>query len=152
AGVPRVIRSSQFAVRSSTASGERRAASGERRYTLSVHITDLQTPCVLVERSRVARNIDRMQAAADRKRIRLRPHAKTHKSPQPPPEQLGRGAVGGTCAKPGEGGVLADAGVAAIRIAYPLTPVTAPRVVALADRGGSRSSSITRRLRARGRR
>ena len=82
----------------------------------------------------MARNIDRMQAAADRKRIRLRPHAKTHKSPQLAAEQIERGAVGVTCAKLGEAEVFADAGVADIRIAYPLNPVNAPRVVALADR------------------
>jgi D-serine deaminase-like pyridoxal phosphate-dependent protein len=99
-----------------------------------VQITDLQTPCVLVERSRVARNIDRMQAAADAKGIRLRPHAKTHKSPQLAAQQIARGAVGITCAKLGEAEVFADAGIDDIRLAYPLNPVNAPRVAALTDR------------------
>ena len=41
----------------------------------------LRTPCVLVDQARVERNIERMQDARWRRGKRLRPHAKTHKSP-----------------------------------------------------------------------
>ena len=97
-------------------------------------LTDLQTPCVLIEQSRVERNVDRMQAAADARGLRLRPHAKTHKSVDLARMQIGRGAVGICCAKLGEAEVFAGAGIEDIRLPYPLNPVNAPRVLALLDR------------------
>ena len=97
-------------------------------------ITDLQTPCVLVDRAGVERNLDRMQAAASARGLRLRPHAKTHKSPELARMQLERGAVGICCAKLGEAEVFAGAGIQDIRLPYPLNPVNAPRVLALLDR------------------
>jgi D-serine deaminase-like pyridoxal phosphate-dependent protein len=99
-----------------------------------VTLHDLATPAVLVDQARARTNIDRMQAAADGAGVRLRPHAKTHKSPVVARWQLERGAVGICCAKLGEAEVFAEAGVADIRLPYPLQPVTAPRVLALLDR------------------
>jgi D-serine deaminase-like pyridoxal phosphate-dependent protein len=99
-----------------------------------VKIADLPTPSVLVEQSRVERNLDRMQAAANARGMRLRPHAKTHKSVALARLQIGRGAVGICCAKLGEAEVFADAGVEDIRLPYPLNPVNAERVIALLDR------------------
>jgi len=75
-----------------------------------------------------------MQAAADARGLRLRPHAKTHKSPALAAQQIARGAIGICCAKLGEAEVFAEAGVADIRIPYPLNPANAGRVVALLDR------------------
>ncbi len=51
-----------------------------------------------------------MQAEANARGIRLRPHAKTHKSPLIARWQIERGAVGICCAKLGEAEVFADAG------------------------------------------
>jgi D-serine deaminase-like pyridoxal phosphate-dependent protein len=99
-----------------------------------VKLTELRTPAVLVDTDRVARNIDRMQAAADARGIRLRPHAKTHKLPAMARRQIDRGAVGICCAKLGEAEVFADAGVEDVRLPYPLHPVNADRVLALVDR------------------
>jgi D-serine deaminase-like pyridoxal phosphate-dependent protein len=99
-----------------------------------MRITDIPTPAVLVDATRLQRNIDRMQAAADARGLRLRPHAKTHKSPVIARMQIGRGAVGICCAKLGEAEVFADAGIEDIRVPYPLHPVNAPRVLALAER------------------
>jgi D-serine deaminase-like pyridoxal phosphate-dependent protein len=97
-------------------------------------LTQLRTPCVLVDRARVERNLDRMQAAAKARGLRLRPHAKTHKSVQLARRQIAGGAVGICCAKLGEAEVFADAGVADIRLPYPLNPVNAERVLDLLDR------------------
>ncbi len=94
----------------------------------------LPTPAVLIDRARLIANIDRMQAAATAKGIRLRPHAKTHKSPRIARWQIERGAVGICCAKLGEAEVFADAGIGDIRLPYPLHPINASRVVALLDR------------------
>ena len=99
-----------------------------------MQITDLRTPCVLVDHLRVERNIERMQAAADARGVRLRPHAKTHKCPDLARVQVGRGAVGICCAKLGEAEVFADAGISDIRLPYPLNPVNADRVLRLLDR------------------
>src|SRR5687768_12737968 len=83
-----------------------------------------------------------MQTSASARNIRLRPHAKTHKSPLVARWQIERGAVGICCAKLGEAEVFADAlrlrsgpaGRPDIRIPYPLSPSNADRVVALLDR------------------
>ncbi|MGH9348897.1 MAG: alanine racemase [Vicinamibacterales bacterium] len=97
-------------------------------------LTDLRTPAVLVDVNRVRANIERMQGAATANRVRLRPHAKTHKSPVIATWQLEAGAVGICCAKLGEAEVFADAGIGDIRLPYPVHPANADRVVRLMDR------------------
>ena len=89
---------------------------------------------MLVDRARSERNVARMQSAADARRLRLRPHAKTHKSIEQARRQIAAGAVGICCAKLGEAEVFAEAGIADIRLPYPLNPVYAERVVELLDR------------------
>ena len=103
-------------------------------YTFPVQFTDLPTPQVLVDRARLFANIERMQAAADAHRVRLRPHAKTHKIPAIARWQMDRGAVGICCAKIGEAEVFADAGIEDIRLPYPVNPRNADRLLALMDR------------------
>jgi D-serine deaminase-like pyridoxal phosphate-dependent protein len=98
-----------------------------------VKLTDLRTPSVLVDKARLERNIERMQAAATARGVALRPHAKTHKSPELARIQIARGAVGVCCAKLGEAEVFAAAGIADIRIPYPLHPANADRVLRLLD-------------------
>lgn len=97
-------------------------------------ITDLPTPQVLVDRVRLERNVARMQALVNERGIRLRPHVKTHKSVAIARRQLAAGAVGICCAKLGEAEVFAAAGVEDIRLAYPVQPSNAARVLALLDR------------------
>lgn len=94
----------------------------------------LRTPCVLVDRARVDRNLQRMQALASERGLRLRPHAKTHKSIALAGRQIDRGAVGICCAKLGEAEVFAESGIDDIRLPYPLNPVNAERVIELLDR------------------
>jgi D-serine deaminase-like pyridoxal phosphate-dependent protein len=99
-----------------------------------VKLTELRTPCVLVDRPRAERNLTRMQARAGARGIALRPHAKTHKSIEIGRQQIAAGATGICCAKLGEAEVFADAGFEDIRLPYPLNPVNAERVVELLDR------------------
>ena len=75
-----------------------------------------------------------MQAEANARGIRLRPHSKTHKSPLIAKWQLDRGAIGICCAKLGEAEVFADAGFKDIRLPYPINPSNADRLIALLDR------------------
>lgn len=72
-----------------------------------------------------------MQDAATAAGIALRPHAKTHKSPLVARRQIEAGAIGICCAKLGEAEVFAAAGIADIRLPYPLQPANAARVLAL---------------------
>ena len=97
-------------------------------------LADLPTPQVLIDYQRATRNIDRVQTLADAGGMRLRPHAKTHKSPVVARWQLDRGAVGVCCAKLGEAEVFVDAGIADVRLPYPVNPSNAPRLIALMDR------------------
>jgi D-serine deaminase-like pyridoxal phosphate-dependent protein len=94
-------------------------------------VSDLPTPQVLIDRPRLIRNIDRAQQLAAAAGVRLRPHAKTHKSPVVAKWQIERGASGICCAKVGEAEVFAAAGIGDIRLPYPVHPSNALRVIAL---------------------
>ena len=99
-----------------------------------MNLSDLPTPQVLIDHARAMRNIDRAQQLADAAGVRLRPHAKTHKSPIVASWQIERGAIGVCCAKLGEAEVFVDAGVGNVRLPYPVHPSNAPRLMALMDR------------------
>jgi D-serine deaminase-like pyridoxal phosphate-dependent protein len=99
-----------------------------------MQLSNLPTPQVLIDHTRAMNNIARVQALATEAGVRLRPHAKTHKSPAVARWQLDAGAVGIACAKIGEAEVFADAGVQDIRLPYPVNPANAPRLLALMDR------------------
>jgi len=101
---------------------------------LVVRLEDLPTPQVLIDHAKARANIARVQALATGAGVRLRPHAKTHKSPIVARWQLERGAVGVCCAKVGEAEVFVDAGLTDIRLPYPVNPSNASRVLALMDR------------------
>lgn len=81
----------------------------------------LSTPCLLVDRRRLDRNLDRMQQRAEVNGVTLRPHLKTHKSVALAKKQRSRGAEGITVATVGEADVFIDAGFDDVRIAYPVT-------------------------------
>ena len=100
--------------------------------TESLH--SIPTPRVYIDRARLQTNIAAMQARARDAGIRLRPHAKTHKSPKIARMQIDAGAVGVCCAKLGEAEVFADAGIKDIRLPYPTNPMNANRVLTLQDR------------------
>ncbi len=96
-------------------------------------LSDLRTPSVLIDKTRLEQNVDRMQAAVTARGIGLRPHAKTHKSPDLARVQIARGATGICCAKLGEAEVFAAAGIEDIRLPYPINPANADRVLKLLD-------------------
>ncbi len=99
-----------------------------------MQLSDLPTPQVLIDRTRAMNNIGRVQALASSAGARLRPHAKTHKSPVVARWQIDAGAIGIACAKIGEAEVFVEAGITDIRLPYPVNPVNAPRLLALMDR------------------
>jgi D-serine deaminase-like pyridoxal phosphate-dependent protein len=83
-------------------------------------VGDLDTPVLLVDLDATERNIERAQNYCDEHGYALRPHIKSHKSPEIARLQLSAGAVGITCQKIGEAEVMADAGVENILLTYPV--------------------------------
>jgi D-serine deaminase-like pyridoxal phosphate-dependent protein len=99
------------------------------------HVADLPTPAVLVDLDVLERNVARMQERARQAGVKLRPHAKTHKSPEVGRMQLAAGARGLTLAKTSEAEVFADLGFDDIFLGYPIVGADkARRLLALADR------------------
>ncbi len=82
-------------------------------------LADLETPCPLVDLDRMAANLDRMASYAVLHGLALRPHTKTHKSPQVAAQQLQLGAVGLSCATPRELEVMSEV-TNDLLLAYPL--------------------------------
>ena len=87
---------------------------------MSAALDELETPALLVDLDVLEANLAEMAAVAARAGVRLRPHTKTHKSPEIAHMQVAAGAAGITCAKLGEAEVMADAGLDDLLIAYPL--------------------------------
>jgi D-serine deaminase-like pyridoxal phosphate-dependent protein len=79
--------------------------------------SELDTPALCLDIEAAEANIKRMADYLRDGPVRLRPHAKTHKSPMLAAMQLSAGAIGITCAKLGEAEVLAAAGIKDILIA-----------------------------------
>ena len=99
-----------------------------------MHLNSLRTPFIYVDAARLRANIRAMAERAAAAGVRLRPHAKTHKSVEIAKWQVEAGAVGVCCAKLGEAEVLAAGGIGDIRLPYPVNPVNADRVIALLDK------------------
>jgi D-serine deaminase-like pyridoxal phosphate-dependent protein len=85
-----------------------------------VNVDELETPAVLIDLDVVERNVAAMAERARRHRVRLRPHAKTHKLPEIARLQLAAGAAGISLAKTSEAEVFARAGFDDIFVAYPV--------------------------------
>lgn len=83
-------------------------------------VTDLDTPCLIVDLDRMEANVREWQAAISAAGVKLRPHVKTHKVPEIARMQLEAGAAGITVAKVGEAEVFAAGGCRDIFIAYPV--------------------------------
>jgi D-serine deaminase-like pyridoxal phosphate-dependent protein len=81
---------------------------------------ELSTPVLTIDLDILERNLDRMAKLCRRDGIQLRPHTKTHKTPEVARMQLERGAIGVTVAKVGEAEVFADAGFDNFLVAYPI--------------------------------
>jgi 3-hydroxy-D-aspartate aldolase len=95
----------------------------------------LNTPVLVVELDRLQRNIETMAAFAAAHGVKLRPHAKTHKSPEIARRQVDAGAVGASCAKLGEAEALADGGIDGLLITSPVVSESAiRRLIALNER------------------
>jgi D-serine deaminase-like pyridoxal phosphate-dependent protein len=81
---------------------------------------ELSTPALTIDLDTLERNLGRMANSCRQQGVGLRPHTKTHKTPEVARWQLERGALGLTVAKVGEAEVMAEAGLDDILIAYPI--------------------------------
>jgi 3-hydroxy-D-aspartate aldolase len=74
-------------------------------------VSAIDTPALVIDLEAFERNLDAMADFVATSGMRLRPHAKTHKSPDVALAQIARGAVGQCCQKLSEAEVLVDGGV-----------------------------------------
>jgi D-serine deaminase-like pyridoxal phosphate-dependent protein len=96
-------------------------------------IHEVDTPCLLVDLSIMENNLKRMADYCKQRKLNLRPHTKTHKSPDIAKLQIALGFPGITCAKVGEAEVMVANGINDILIAYPVVgPVKTQRLCQLA--------------------
>lgn len=86
---------------------------------------DLNTPVLVLDLDRLDSNISRMATFAAAHGLKLRPHAKTHKSVDIAKRQIAAGAIGLCCAKIGEAEALADGGITGLHITSPVVPAPA---------------------------
>jgi D-serine deaminase-like pyridoxal phosphate-dependent protein len=87
---------------------------------VTVAYADLDTPSLLFDLDVVERNAREMASLASEAGVALRPHTKTHKSPEIAALQRDAGSSGITVAKLGEAEVMVGAGFDDVLIAYPL--------------------------------
>lgn len=78
---------------------------------------ELDTPALLISRETMIKNLEKMQEYANRHHVALRPHTKTHKTPELALLQEQCGCTGITVAKVGEAEEMAVAGLKDIFIA-----------------------------------
>src|SRR5690349_7391260 len=102
------------------------------------HLSEIDTPALLIELDALERNIRRMQERVAGTRLRLRPHAKTHKSTAIANLQLAAGAIGVCCQKVSEAEILVDGGIGDVLISNEVVGTAKlERVAALARRATS---------------
>ena len=78
---------------------------------IGASVTEVETPALLIDLDALERNIAKMAEFARLSGMRLRPHAKTHKSAAIALRQIAHGAVGQCVQKVGEAEVLVRGGV-----------------------------------------
>src|SRR5256884_8964273 len=101
----------------------------DRKAGALVDALELDTPALYIDLDVLEHNIARMQQQCRAWGVGLRPHVKTHKTPEIAQMQLAAGAIGITVAKVGEAEVLPGDDVL---VAYPLLRAKLPRLRELA--------------------
>jgi D-serine deaminase-like pyridoxal phosphate-dependent protein len=84
---------------------------------IGMPLSEVDTPALILDLGAFERNLDRMDASLAGKKIKIRPHAKSHKCPDIARAQIRRGAVGVCCQKVSEAEALVEGGVPDVLIA-----------------------------------
>lgn len=87
------------------------------QYLIGLPVSEVPTPALLVDLDLLTQNIDTMAGYLAKGQTKLRPHAKTHKTPAIAHMQMRAGAVGLCCATVGEAEVMVYAGIPEVMIA-----------------------------------
>jgi len=99
---------------------EKQGCCGEEfKHVIGKPWTEIETPALMVDLDIMEANMDKMMAFLKESGagVGIRPHAKTHKTPQIANLQIAKGALGICCAKLGEAEAMAEGGVPDILIA-----------------------------------
>ena len=106
---------------------------------------EIDTPALVIDLDAMERNIARLAAFASSAGVKLRPHAKTHKSPDVGRLQVAAGAVGLCCQKVSEAEAMVAGGIADVLVSNEVFGARKlDRLAALSRRariGGSTRSS-----------
>jgi D-serine deaminase-like pyridoxal phosphate-dependent protein len=98
-----------------------------------MHIDDIITPALLIDKTKLQRNIIQMQNKAKKGKVALRPHIKTHKCLEIAKLQYEHGASGITAATPAEAQIFIAGGFTDVTLAYPVIPDKFPYLLELAQ-------------------
>lgn len=81
--------------------------------------SEIETPALMVDLDVMEANMEKMMAFLKQSGagVGIRPHAKTHKTPQIAKLQMEKGALGICCAKLGEAEAMAEGGISDILVA-----------------------------------
>jgi D-serine deaminase-like pyridoxal phosphate-dependent protein len=77
---------------------------------VGMHVGDVDTPALVLDLDAFERNLHRMSGWAERAKVRVRPHAKSHKCPEIARRQVALGAVGICCQKVSEAEAMIQSG------------------------------------------
>ncbi len=83
---------------------------------IGMRLAEVDTPALLLDLDAFERNLTRLADRAKQMGVRLRPHAKTHKSPLIARRQIALGAVGVCCQKVSEAEAMVQGGVADVLV------------------------------------
>jgi D-serine deaminase-like pyridoxal phosphate-dependent protein len=113
-----------------------KAIAAEQRWTraqqgIGLGVDAIDTPSLVIDLDAMERNLQRMASFAQAHSLRLRPHAKTHKSVELAQQQMALGAVGVCVQKIDEALALSMAGVANVYISNEVIAV--PKLARLAE-------------------
>src|ERR1019366_8941406 len=89
-----------------------------------MHVSEIDTPALVVDLDIFERNLTRVAGYARQHGLRLRPHAKTHKSVRLARRQMAAGAAGLTVAKVSEAEIMLAAEPVDLLVAYPIVGPT----------------------------
>lgn len=102
---------------------------------VGMSVDEVDTPALLVDLDAFDRNVEKMASFCDGSGVRLRAHAKTHKSPDIAKIQIASGAVGICCQKVSEAEAMVDGGVDDVLVSNEVVGSRKiDRLAALADR------------------
>jgi len=93
-------------------------------------VEEVDTPALVLDLDAFEANLATL-AASTKDRVRVRPHAKTHKCPEIAKRQLALGAVGVCCQKVTEAEALIDGGITDVLVSNEV--VGAPKIARLAE-------------------